>query len=80
MRCHSRQMHVRDGSGSGGIVSQMKASIESKAKAAAGSPSSAAVPNSTKQKINVSLAQQQVLQLQRQVDLNGFFEDLACFQ
>ena len=51
-------MHVRDGSGSGGIVSQMKASIESKskAKAAGGNPSSAAVPNSTKQKINVSLA------------------------
>ena len=52
------QMHVRDGSGSGGsggIVSQMKASIESKskAKAASGNPSSA-VPNSTKQKINVS--------------------------
>lgn len=48
-------MHVRDGSGSGGIVSQMKASIElkSKAKAGAGNPSSAAVPNSTKQKINV---------------------------
>lgn len=48
-------MHVRDGSGSGGIVSQMKASIESKAKAkaAAGSPSRPAAPNSTKQKINV---------------------------
>eukprot|EP00903_Cladosiphon_okamuranus_P019652 g18069.t1 len=53
-RSERRKMHVRDGSGSGGIVSQMKASIESKskAKAAAGSPSSA-VPNSTKQKINV---------------------------
>ncbi len=49
------QLHVRDGSGSGGIVSQMKASIESKAKAkaAAGSPSRPAAPNSTKQKINV---------------------------
>lgn len=50
-------MHVRDGSGSGGIVSQMKASIESKSKAkpGAGNPSSSAVPNSTKQKINVRL-------------------------
>lgn len=47
------QMHVRDGSGSGGIVSQMKASIESKAKAAATSPSRPGAPNSTKQKINV---------------------------
>lgn len=46
-------MHVRDGSGSGGIVSQMKASIESKAKAAATSPSRPGAPNSTKQKINV---------------------------
>lgn len=47
-------MHARDGSGSGGIVSQMKASIESKAKAAATSPSRPGAPNSTKQKINVS--------------------------
>lgn len=47
-------LHVRDGSGSGGIVSQMKASIESKAKAAAGSPRNA-VQTNTKAKINVSV-------------------------
>ncbi|CAM9623025.1 unnamed protein product [Pylaiella littoralis] len=52
-RSERRKMHVRDGSGSGGIVSQMKASIESKAKAAATSPSRPGAPNSTKQKINV---------------------------
>ncbi|CAM9578912.1 unnamed protein product, partial [Ectocarpus fasciculatus] len=54
-RAERRKLHVRNGSGSGGIVSQMKASIESKAKAkaATGSPSTAGAPNSTKQKINV---------------------------
>lgn len=44
-------MHVRDGSGSGGIVSQMKASIELKAKATTTSPGTGL---NTKQKINVS--------------------------
>ena len=47
------QQHSRDGGGSGGIVSQMKASIESKAKAKSGSPRGGAQTN-TKQKINVS--------------------------
>ena len=50
-----KALHVRDCSGSGGIVSQMKASIESKAKAA-GPGTGSCTRTSTKQKISVSLA------------------------
>lgn len=45
---------MRESSGSAGIVQQLTASIESKAKAAAHSPRNGA-QNSTKQKISVSV-------------------------
>ncbi|CAM9501808.1 unnamed protein product [Laminaria digitata] len=52
-RSDRKKQHSRGGLGSGGIVSQMKASIESKAKAKAGSPRNGGAQTNTKQKINV---------------------------